>query len=60
MEPRPEGIDNELLARVMEVATARGETVDDVIERALRAYLNDTPELRRSCPPFGGQNLRNT
>ena len=35
----------ELLARGARIAEINGETVDDVIERALRAYVDRPPEV---------------
>jgi hypothetical protein len=45
MGPGDEGIDAALLARAAKVAELNGETVDAVIERALRAYLDASGEV---------------
>jgi len=39
MDPRGEGLDDELVAQAAAAAESRGETIEDVIERALRAYV---------------------
>ncbi len=41
MTPRVE-VDADLAARAAEVATARGERLEDVIARALAEYANET------------------
>jgi hypothetical protein len=45
MRPREEGLDEDLVARAAAAADSRGETVEDVIERALRAYLAPPAEV---------------
>lgn len=39
------GIDEELVARAIAEAKARGESIDAVIERALRAYVEGRGEI---------------
>jgi predicted transcriptional regulator len=46
MEPRDEGIDPDLVARAEALAAQRGETVEAVIERALRAFLDTSADDR--------------
>ncbi|MDR7113925.1 hypothetical protein J2X03_003827 [Microbacterium trichothecenolyticum] len=43
MASRDEGLDAELLARAARIAEMNGETVDEVIERALQAYVDRPP-----------------
>lgn len=43
-------VDDDLWAAVTTVADARGESVSDVVRRALRRYVNRYPDLRE-----GGQ-----
>lgn len=45
MDTRDDGISPDLVARARAVAAARGETVEVVIERALRAFLDDAGDV---------------
>jgi hypothetical protein len=45
MASRDGGIESELLARAEAIAKLQGETVDDVVERALRAYVERADEV---------------
>jgi Arc/MetJ family transcription regulator len=46
MAPSEVEIDSELAARAEEIAAAHGETVEAVVERLLRAYLEQAGERR--------------